>query len=67
MAMKTIGMVSTTSDRTAPDPATATMRPKVEAMEYAGAMLAEERIERSPSPRTRASLVRFNAGAEWLW
>src|SRR5579864_797709 len=58
--MKTIGTVKMTSESTAPEPATATINPKVEAMEYAGAMLAEERIERSDSPRTRERRVRFN-------
>src|SRR5579863_61955 len=61
MAMNTMGMVSTTSDMTAPEPATATIKPNVDAIEYAGAMLADDKIERSESPRTRARWVRFNS------
>jgi hypothetical protein len=57
--MKTIGTVKTMSDKIAPEPATATMSPNVDAIEYAGAMLAEDNIERSESPRTRERRVRF--------
>src|SRR5579872_2048778 len=53
-AMKPTGIARNSRASGAPAPAAAIMMPKVVAMEYAGAMLAEARIERSPRPKTRA-------------
>src|ERR1017187_10553621 len=57
IAMNMTGTVRMTSASGAPAPAAAIISPKVAAMEYAGAILADDRMERSTNPRTRARVA----------